>query len=249
MTKNSLKDEILVRTLAVTDSLFAPLRDVDWRTSLPGQVWHQRQVFQSYGVRMSPGTGTQASERKRIERAIAGLADDGLVEKRLLGQRVHLRLTLSGEARARRLAWLPSLREVTELAATICEDYPRGVCERWLLQRIFGSTFTVTERVWLDATVTAAAVHGWLGHASTIRGVAVYYPGTVVPPDPDDLPAEPQLQREANLEKLYGDTFRQHRREMRDAPYDGELGAVPIPESTAYQYGAPTDFEKEEEHG
>jgi len=234
------RDELLVVVVALSDAIHAVPRSVDWLSSLPAECFRRRRLFKTHGVRLRGFGGATVAQRKQHERLVARAVSAGLIERHVDGQRVFLKLTLEGESLARALANLPALDEAALLARTVARDYCDGVCEVWLLRRIFGRP-EHRDRVWLDLVATAAAGRGWLRTESTINGLAVLFPADP-PGDEMGVPSEPKVKTTRALQRLYGSTFRRCRAEMR-SNYNSEIGLLPLPTSEAEALGQPRGTE------
>lgn len=180
--------QILVSTLARTDSLFRPFR---FHCSANGMVnaWRLRQVFRDAGI---PFTGGGAvHDRKSWERQIASLDNSMIRRKRLTGSNIiHLRLTFQGDFFARHIVGLNYHDEAFEFLKILhtLEESERAVNggnskhpQWWVIENDLSDSphdmpdLELKHRIWcLEVGIVPAIVQGWIEARSNVAGNVFY---------------------------------------------------------------------------
>ncbi|MBN2294905.1 MAG: hypothetical protein JXM70_20930 [Pirellulales bacterium] len=233
------KNKILVGVLAATDALVRPMRKPDWRSDTPGLLYERRTAYHADGVpwRVSGGGGVRTAGARELSR----LADDGLLILCGKIKRTGVRLTETGEHRARAMCGLPSLRDSHEYLGTIRSmevsdgDVGPWASELWLAE-LDNYTNDQNQENALGGVQDCTApslIRGWVETGSDLHGRA-YYRVTPAgrqamaepaPELPEGLPGE----REGAF-LHYLQVVVQFRRKLRElSPKNpSEIGYVPL---------------------
>ena len=163
MSELTLPDQILLAILAATDAIFIPDRDPLARPR-HAVIFERRQSFRHSGVpwaseRVLPGlddTGRKQVQRMLDELSLAGLV---LPFQPKGAKTLGVRLSESGDARARALAGLPALGDAAQILAQLAAVERTGVACAYL------------GRTWVPETALAG-VH-WGDNARRHAFVAV----------------------------------------------------------------------------
>jgi hypothetical protein len=163
MSQISLPDQILLAVLAATDAVFLPDRD-PLAHPRHAVIHERRQALVHGGVpwaseRVLPGLDDAA--RKQVQRSLDELALNGLVltYQPKGAKTLGVRLSDAGDARARALVGLPTLRDALGLLAQLAE-----------LER-HDTTCAFLGRTWVPETALAGV--RWGDHAHRHRFVEV----------------------------------------------------------------------------
>jgi hypothetical protein len=130
------RDEVLIRILGTVDAAWLPLRH--WTGSAGGNLYCARRDYEASGVAWRSGSPDPTEQRQR-QRTIQALAKTGLlVTFQPATKTLSVRLTEQGEARARAICGLPSLRDsLGELArlAGLSKRPPKLMTDVWICER------------------------------------------------------------------------------------------------------------------
>jgi hypothetical protein len=184
MSENSLPNQILLAVLAATDAVFLPDRDP---LAHPRQavIYERRRAFVHGGVpwaseRVLPGLDDAA--RKQVQRSLDELALVGLVltYQPKGAKTLGVRLSDSGDARARALVGLPTLHDALGILAQLAElERHDATCGTWLPETAlagvrWGDHANRHRFVEVEDRLLPALVRGWAESNCSVRGHCWY---------------------------------------------------------------------------
>lgn len=181
----STADLILVRILAEADAVRLPCRD--WNSCLPANRVAGLASLAGSGLPFRMNASDE-SDRKGGEQALVGLAAAKLITLARHGAKKfpQVRLTSTGDARARALAGLPSRADGRKLLAAVGEQSDREpvtLDRRWVSEIAlnngegWGFDATADERRGLgriEMQFLPASVQGWLIAGTSVQGHAYF---------------------------------------------------------------------------
>lgn len=247
-----MNDSILIRLLARTDAVWFPLRSWD-RRPFPTVLYEHRRDFAS-GLPWSSG-GASATERKRIERDLAALAEAGLVSISRQGERAaFVKLTDAADWYTRALCDLAGITETLALMAKLAALAARGYCAvssgkassltvpEWALtpqrEKLLNRPLTPKDRdalFTIEETFAPAVCRGWVRSVCTVRGACWYTltdSGIEALCNPPTMPKDLPVPSEEKF-RAYDHALTIAQRELRDAePVNvREIGLMPCRDS------------------
>lgn len=238
------EDAVLVDILAATDAVWKPMRQADWTTPTPTVLYEHRRRFTSSGVPWHSSEPTEAG-RKAAQRTLEDMASLGLLTLHGRERRNAVRLTETGDIRARALAGIGnvdaghcSLCEVLRLQNPIAS-------ELWLarLDNYADTDACRRELVVTQSLMAPALWRGWVESGSDCHG-RVWYWATdlgrkiakkLEPLLPADLPPT-----DRDTSEVYYGAMLDYRERLRHTKPDhsNELGYIPLSASIPLRPGA-----------
>lgn len=259
------REEVLIRILAATDALWAPLRQPDWKRPGPTNYYEARKHFAERGIPWDSGEKGEAN-RKAARRLLESLAEDGLVAIQGGERRLAVKLTDFGDIIARAVCSLPNVEcghssttETIRLARTVNQpgtvDGAKLTSELWLsgLDNYRGDDATTRELVLTTNMALPAIVRGWLQAESDCEG-RVYYFATDAgqeiakkpePKLPSNLPHASRQDGNPAFD-LYDAEWLECRQRIRTATprMTCEIGFLPLPASINFRQQRKTTKQK-----
>lgn len=182
--------QILVSTLARTDSLFRPFR---FHTSQNGMcnAWHLRNAYRDAGIPFVGGGAVHS--RKSWERQMASLDSTMIRRKRVGGSHnIHLKLTNQGEFFTRALVGLNMLSESFAFLEILndLQNSERAVNggnskhpQWWVIENDLSDSphnlpdpVELKHRIWcLEIGIVPAIIRGWIEARSNVQGNVFYH--------------------------------------------------------------------------
>jgi len=233
-------DEVLIRILAMTDSVFIPLRH--WIGRAGSNLYCARQAYRARGVPWHSET-PEATEQKRRQRTIRALADDSLLGLyRPAVKTLSARLTDRGEGRARALCNLPTLSDSIAMMrriASLSKRPPRLLTHKWISE--------------FDLIPVRAGMKGWGRYAAGVeeqllpvllRGLVesnsdhdgrvsycITAAGWTALDDGIEAPADDQVKAHPEASNLWLQSMEAARAKLESGPAiePREIGLIPLP--------------------